>query len=395
MNPVQIITIKNKIPLYKGLEQANAIEKIELEENGFSLVVGKDLYEVGDKAVYIQPDYSLSDIALFDSFIRPFGDVKKSKLGSNFRIRAVKFNLHVGDNEPVYSVGILLPINEVQQYLTSIKWPLTDLDWTKALGITKWEEPENTGKGGLKTNGGKEFPSGIYKTDETNINNMWDHLINKVGFPVNLVGSVKVDGSSISIIVDPSTKNIQVGSRSLIKPEKMSRVISRRTPNFFEKILSKFGYKPNLLVKELVDNDDQFVLLAKPYIDKIKEEFFKNTFTTPFILRGEACGQSWKGSGNKNNPHSKSTPQIYFYGVDNYSNGIAVKEDENMFSTYMDILGFNRCPVVFDKIFSSKEELEKTCREYFKENMVEGIVVRTVDSKFSAKFMNDEYDSKK
>jgi len=33
MNPVQIVTIKNKIPLYKGEEQANAIEKIELEEN--------------------------------------------------------------------------------------------------------------------------------------------------------------------------------------------------------------------------------------------------------------------------------------------------------------------------------------------------------------------------
>ena len=35
------------------------------------------------------------------------------------------------------------------------------------------------------------------------------------------------------------------------------------------------------------------------------------------------------------------------------------------------------------------------CNNYFKTNMIEGIVVRTLDSKFSAKIMNLEYDSKK
>ena len=37
MNPVSIVIIKNKIPLYKGDEQANSIEVIELEEVGFEL----------------------------------------------------------------------------------------------------------------------------------------------------------------------------------------------------------------------------------------------------------------------------------------------------------------------------------------------------------------------
>lgn len=180
IKPVQIVTIKNKIPLFKGEEQANAIEKIEIEENGFSLVAQKDLYKIGYKAVYIQPDFSLSDIPLFESFIRPFGEPKKSKLGSNFRIRAVKFNLHTGDNEPTYSVGILLPIEEVVKYLQKDDYTDDDLlhfyhyygsgsgrDLTTILGITKWEEPDNTG-GGLKVNGGKQYPSGVYKTDETN-----------------------------------------------------------------------------------------------------------------------------------------------------------------------------------------------------------------------------------
>ena len=45
--------------------------------------------------------------------------------------------------------------------------------------------------------------------------------------------------------------------------------------------------------------------------------------------------------------------------------------------------------------FTSKEDLLAECNAYFKQNMVEGIVVRTFDSKFSAKCMNLEYDSKK
>lgn len=408
VNPVQLVTIKNKIPLFKGDEQANAIEKIEIEENGFSLVAQKDLYQIGDKAVYIQPDYSLSDIPLFESFIRPFGDPKKSKLGSNYRIRAVKFNLHTGDNEPVYSVGILLPLVDVTTYIAGVENKPSglmyeairyhnqfDSEWfTKVLNITKWEEPENTG-GGLKVNGGKSYPSGVYKTDETNINNTWGHLVEKIGFPVQLIGSQKIDGSSISLIVYVDEKKVDVGSRTFIKPERIKKVVGRRNPTIFERIKSIFGYKPDLLVKEEVDNDDQFVVLAKPYIDKIRELLNNGTFEKSFILRGEACGQSWKGSGNKNNPNSKDEPQIYFYGVDDYSDMIAVKHGEEKFDLYMHTLGFKRCPVIFNKTFNSKEELISECKSYFKNNMVEGIVVRTLDSKFSAKFMNDEYDSKK
>src|SRR5688572_3640403 len=127
MEPVSIVTIKNKIPLFKKEEQANAIELIELEEVGFELVAQKDLYQVGDKAIYIQPDYCLPTQqgiiptkieAFFEDFTKPGGDPKKSRLGSNGRIRAVKFNLHRGDDLPVYSNGILLPISEVEQLLT-------------------------------------------------------------------------------------------------------------------------------------------------------------------------------------------------------------------------------------------------------------------------------------
>jgi len=395
VQPVQIVTIKSKTPLYKGEEQANSIEKIELEEYGFTLVAQKDLYEIGDKAVYIQPDYSLSDIPLFESFIRPFGDPKKSKLGSNYRIRAVKFNLHTGDLDPTYSIGILMPTKEVNAYLDSIKWPVTDLDLTKALGITKWEEPDNSNEPGIAAKGGANYPSGVYKTDETNINALWKHIETKLSYPVTLIGSMKVDGSSISIIFRDG--KVTVGSRSLIKQLRVNKVIGVRTPTVFERLRKFFtGFSPDLRLFEEVDNDDQFVTLAMPYIDKVVSHFGGDSTKVPnMILRGEANGQSWKGSGNKNNPTSKEKPNIKFFGIDNYSTGVSIKMSDEKFDILISNLGFERCKVIFNQQFKSREEIEKACKEHFKTNMIEGIVLRTEDSTFSGKFMNDEYDSKK
>ena len=155
MNPVSIVTVKSKIPLYKGEEAANAIELIELEEVGYELVAQKDLYQVGDKAILVQPDYNVSDIPLFESYIRPRGDESKSMLGKvdglPRRIRAKKFTLSKEPNgDPVYSNGILLPYYEVQEYLyhsNNIKHKDTYLEdieekLSEVLNITKYEEPE-------------------------------------------------------------------------------------------------------------------------------------------------------------------------------------------------------------------------------------------------------------
>jgi hypothetical protein len=408
IQPVQVVTIKSKTPLFKGEEQANAIEKIEIEENGFSLVAQKDLYEIGDKAVYIQPDYSLSDVPLFESFIRPFGDPKKSKLGSNYRIRAVKFNLHTGDESPTYSVGILLPIEEVVEYIHKTSTtpigivrdgfyhpsPNEYYKWlTKELGITKWEEPDILDNHGMKVSSGKPLPSGVYKTDETNVNNLWGHIEKKIGYPIYLIGSKKIDGSSISLIIDNG--KVTVGSRTYVKDEMISKVVGIRELTLLGKIKQFFGFKVDVLIRKMIENDDQFIVLAKPYINKIKEKLHDDNFPQKFILRGEANGKSWKGSGNKNNPDSKNEPNIKFYGMDDYSSGVAVKMSDLEFYTYMDQFGFERCPVIFSKPFNSKEEIEKECKDYFKTNMIEGIVLRTLDSTFSAKLMNDEYDSRK
>ena len=404
MQPVSIVTIKNKIPLYKGDEQASSIEVIELEEVGFELVANKTLYQIGDKAVYIQPDYNLSDISLFESFLRPDGQEHRSMLGKvnglPRRIRAKKFTLSKEPNgDPVYSNGILLPYYEVQEYLynsNNIKHKDTYLEdieekLTEKLGITKYEEPEPVSKSGLRSGQTEgKFPEGLYKTDEENINNLWNHIEKHLKYPVILVGTEKVDGSSITIGVTPKIPEGFICSRNLRKKLTIKKVVGRRKPNLWDRIKGIFTWI-DLNIYQEVENDDDFVRYGKPYLDILLKDGSGNR-----ILRGELNGGKLKGSGNKNNPASKEQANIKLFGIDKVNEyNEAEKMPYRQFKLEADHLELPTVKEVFNKEFNSKEELLTECNNYFKTNMIEGIVVRTLDSKFSAKVMNLEYDSKK
>lgn len=389
MNPVEVVTIKSKKALFKGEEKALSIELVELEEVGYTLVAQIGLYQIGDKAVFIQPDYSLPDIKLFESFHRPGGDPKKSLLGSNGRIKAKKFNLHIGDGLPVYSYGILLPLIGIHDYISSTHKRSFDFtkddDLTKLLGVTKWEEPDDRSGSGVKGGQSRPFPQGMYRTDEENINNLW----NNIKYPILLVGTEKIDGSSITLYYKDGKAGIC--SRNLDKPLNITKIIGFRQKTFLEKLM--FWTNPDLKLYQEMESDSDFVKIGKPYLDKLVAYCKQNNQS--IALRGELNGKGLKGSGNKNNPSTKLEPNIIFYGMD-YYNDTTIKAPEALFDSLVThYLGFNRCKVVFNKQFNSKEELLEECNTYFKDNLIEGIVVRTTDSSFSAKIMNLEYDSKK
>ena len=404
---VSIVTIKSKSPLFKNGEPAERIELIELEENGFTLVSQKDLYQVGDKAVYIQPDYNLSDIPLFESFLRPGGDVSKSMLGKvegvPLRIRAKKFNFsREGSTDPVYGNGILLPELEIRKYLASKRKILlteTNLNnnLTEELGITKYEEPEVKDKAGNKIGGARVFPEGLYKTDETNINNLWGHIENKIGYPITLIGTEKVDGSSITIGI----KNGKgfICSRNQQLDLKYKKVTGYRNASLLDNInsfLYSIGLRknlPDLKIYTEVENDSDFVKYGKPYLDILVKNMF---LTNNLVLRGELNGSHLRGSGNKYNPASKEQPNIKFFGVDEIDyGGIAVKLNSSQYKQICEEYSFPMVKEVFNKTFNSRQEIEQECEKYFKENMIEGIVLRTPGPNFSAKYMNNRYDEKK
>ena len=394
---VSIVTVKNKIPLYKGDTAAESIELIELEEVGFELVANKTLYTIGDKAIYIQPDYCLSDIEIFESFLRPGGQENKSMLGKvgglPRRIRAKKFTLSKEPNgDPVYSNGILLPYQDVCDYLTKINKKETvylhNLDLTNLLGITKYEEPEPGGPGLKNGQTAGIFPKGIYKTDEDNINNNWNRIEKEFGYPITLIGTEKIDGSSITIGITPDYPKGFICSRNLQKKLVEIKVTGRRSKTIWETLM--FWTTPDLNIYQEIPSVDDFVKTGLPYLNQIKKTGYAN-----IILRGELNGGKAKGSGNKYNPASKEDINIKFFGIDYMQSGVAIKDSYNDFLSTIKLLGFPIVKTVFKKEFNSKEEIQKECNDYFKENKIEGIVIRSEDSTFSVKFMNLEYDSKK
>ena len=400
MEAVNIFTVKKLVPLYKGEEEALRIELMQFEEVGYEVVVGKNTYQKGDRVVFIMPDYCLSDIPLFADFIAPGGDPKKSYLGNingePRRIRAKKFSFHKGDGMHVYSNGIVLQLGEVNGYLKNRDAKgfkqAEDMPkyMTEALGITKYEEPEVTGGGktGNTRKGG--FPSGVYKTDETNINNLWD----KIKFPQVLTGTLKVDGSSITIGVTDKYPEGFIASRNINKSFTETKIIGKRNKNLWDYLM--FWKKPDLNIYETRPSEDIFVVHGMKYIKRMLEEGYTN-----LILRGELHGTASKGSGNSRNPHAKLDPNILFFNIDKMENGIARKVNREDFRGISKKLYLDTVPEVFTTSFNSREEVEAVCEEVFQNykhdyNMlIEGIVLNSCDNQFSCKFMNNEYDSKK
>lgn len=110
----------------------------------------------------------------------------------------------------------------------------------------------------------------------------------------------------------------------------------------------------------------------------------------------EIFGQTLKGSGNKHNPHAKLPKSIRAYGIDDYSKGYCEKFPMKDVIDICKELDIEMVDIVFNKVFNTIEEIKDECENYFKDNLVEGIVVRTFDSnEFSAKIMNLTYDEQK
>ena len=402
----QIVTIKSLTKLYKNNEEASFIELANCEEHNFDIVVQKGLYLIGDKALYVQPDFNLPLLneentkaqVLFSDFTAPDGNSNKSKLGKNGRIRAIKFNFTIENSgDATYSMGLMLPLKLVLNEMSLTEIP-DNLD--EVLEITKYEEPEKNSSGLSKGS----LPLGMYSTDETNINNC------RINYPITLTGNLKTDGSSISIYYKNKEEK-GICSRNLEKHLVQKQIVGyvdeegNKVRKHYDRESGVKGFmneKTNIFITEIPETytaieeevEDTFVKLGKPILDKLEKYCEENNLQ--LTLRGELCGQGCKGSGNKLNPHANLKQQILFYGVDDYSSGITKKVSLTRYYQIINDLELNHCDTIFEKItFNNFDEIKDVCENYFKENLIEGIVLRNEDITFSAKYMCKEYDSRK
>lgn len=418
---VEIVTVNKIIPIYKEGQEANSINVINFlfkdgSECGYNVVSQKGLYEIGSQAVYLQPDYCLSDISLFDSFIRPGGEINKSRLGKNNRIRAIKFNFQFENSvDPIYSCGILLPKSTIDSYIKR-DCDVDDID--EILGITKYEEPEKSGSGlTLGT-----FPGFLYKTDEENINNIKSHVKRIIAEEQEFGLTIKTDGSSFTQYFRKNEDGFYTGICSRLLEKKLEQSYVSEYINGDKKYHKYIHPETKVkgwfcdelndfkLEEEIKDFDtitievkDSWIELSKStgLFEKGMKYCLDNNVQLAF--RGEIFGQGLKGSGNKLNPDAQSKQGLKLFGIDSLDKGFGVRQhygNEHSLSKVCDEIGLDyNVPLIIKP--SSYEELVEICENIFKEQkangkVIEGLVIRTMYSNdLSCKFMNQEYDSRK
>ena len=420
---VEIVTISKLVPVFKEGAEANAIQVAKFNfdnggECGFNVIAQKGLYEVGSKAIYIQPDYCLSENELFNSFIAPGGDPKKSRLGKQNRIRAIKFNFSFeGSSDPIYSNGILMPLSEVEKFLAKEITEETDL--AEELGVTKYEEPETAGSGLIAG----EFPSFMYKTDETNIMNIVDHVKRIISDGQELGISIKRDGSSHTTYFKVIDGDYKSGVCSRSQEKKMDQtfvtdyvdVDGNTYYRYFDQETKTKGWFSD--TTSLFKTDDEVVDFT-PITKEVKDswiELAKNTgllengleyckaHGLQLAFRGEIIGQGLKGSGNKVNPDANEKQKLVLFGIDDLSEGFAKRINYSSPHNLRDvskILGIEYTesvvvkPKTYDELITICDDIFRT--EKLKGRIIEGVVVRTMyTNDLSCKVMNLEYDSKK
>ena len=371
INPVEIVNVTAKFSLFqKGTgEPATSIELINFsfsngDECGFKVVSQKDLYSIGDSAIYIQPDYCVPETELFSSFHAPYGDSSKSKLGKNGRIRAIKFNFNLKDSsDSIYSNGILLPLSEVNI-------PVDVDNFSEFLGITKYEEPEKSGASDAKGN----LPSFLYKTDEENAANLKSYIDKILGVGERIGWTLKVDGSSFTQYFKKNEGEWVTGI--------CSRNLEKKLDN-------------------IEDTSDPWIKLSMTSGLYKRGMDYCQQYDRELAFRGEIYGLGLKGSGNKLNPHSNCKPTLAIFGIDSLETEFATKLLPGEVESICYWHSINSLPSleIFPKNYEELVDMTNVIFESYKRDKggtIEGVVVRTLDSnRLSTKIMNFEYDSKK
>lgn len=115
-------------------------------------------------------------------------------------LEAVKFNLNfAGDENPIYSNGIILPKANAEEFLN------TEQELQEDLSIVKYvAEEKNSQYAGLIKG---DIPYFLYKTDEPRIELLKSH-IDEVVFTegLEISATIKRDGSSTTIYVKKIAK---------------------------------------------------------------------------------------------------------------------------------------------------------------------------------------------
>ncbi len=245
-----------------AIEPINNADAIELAKiNGWSCVVKKNEFQVGDLGVFFEIDAIPPDIPTF-AFLwtsRTAAPVETIERPAKFRIRTMKLR-------GALSQGLLLPLA-----VLSLEGAEEGEDVTAQLGVEKYEPPVSLTMGGLARGA---FPSWLPKTDEMRVQSVPQVLDELRGLPY--VCTLKCDGTSATYTLNSLDGELHVCSRNL----------------------------------SLVDADNAYWNLARSLdIERILRQ------NAGLSIQGEVCGP-----GIQKNRLGLKAPQIFVFNVYDVAN---------------------------------------------------------------------------
>ena len=317
------------IQCIKRLDSIPDADHIELASiMGWSAVVRKGDYKIGDKCVYFEVD---SFLPLEDKyeFLRNSSYRNNEYIGQGYRIRTQRLR-------GCLSQGLIMPLS-VDDRLEGLE---VGTDVTELLGVIKWEVPEVTGGQGVAI-GSKPF--GIPTTDELRVQSYEGLRDALLGKPYYI--ATKMDGTSMTVYCKDNSVGV-TGRNDEYKD----------TPdNMYWKCAKTYGL-PNKLVE----------------------------YGLNIAIQGELCGH-----GIQKNRLRLMEPKFYVFDIVDLTTNKYVGYSD--LCKYVDLLGLDLVPIeeVGDSFnYTLEELLEKAQGFYSSGKDKEGIVVRPLDYEYSLGMKN-------
>lgn len=241
--------------------------------DGWSVIVKKDEFKIGDKCVYIEIDSVLPDKPEFD-FLRK----------NNFRIKTMKMAgvisqgicfpvdiLPSGDYQVNQDVTDIIGVTQYEKTMdkerdanpsqhTSKKYPqfLMRMEWFRKLVIPKKEQ--------------KGFPSFLSKTDETRIQNM-PHILKNNGL---WVATEKIDGQSGTFCL------VRHKSINPFKKNKFEYIVCSRNLRIYTKNNSSYWsvsdrYNIENLLRSIIGDNDWVAIQGECVAPNVQGNKYKVT----------------------------------------------------------------------------------------------------------------------
>lgn len=171
-----------KITNIRPIVGADLIEVVDVL--GWSVVVSKGDFQVGDLAVYYEIDSFLNaDDPRYKTFEPRFINWG-SKRG--MRLKTIKLRKQI-------SQGLVLKVKDFPE----IKNPAEGDDVTEILKIEKWESLSEANANSSGASSSWAFPSFIFKTDQERVQNSAGQLVRHIDDDYEV--SIKIDGSSMTV----------------------------------------------------------------------------------------------------------------------------------------------------------------------------------------------------